>query len=109
MRSLTIRSAGITLWAPGSSSKRKFPAKAAPMFRREFLIKSMGAGAAAALPSFVGAQQLQPVNIVSTAGTTNVVIAALINRMGYFKQLGLTPNYITVADGNKVVAALISG
>lgn len=82
------------------------------MFRREFLIKSMGVGAAAAFSSFGRAQQsasLRPVNIVSTAGTTNVVIAALINRMGYFKELGLTPNYITVADGNKVVAALISG
>lgn len=84
------------------------------MLRRKFLIDGMGAAATAALslPFDSVAQQggaLKPVNIVSTAGTTNVVIASLINEMGYFKTLGIAPNYITVADGNKVVAALISG
>ncbi len=82
------------------------------MLRREFLFKSMAASAATALPHIVSAQStvaLKRINIVSTSGTTNLVLSALLNQMGYLRQLGVTPNYINVADGNKVVAALISG
>lgn len=83
------------------------------MLRRDFLVSGVRTGTAAlALARNSSAQQntaLKPVNIVSTAGTTNVVIAALISEMGYFKALGIVPNYLTVGDGSKVVAALISG
>src|SRR5579872_3991837 len=83
------------------------------MLRREFLVNGLTASTAAfALEGVSSAQQnaaLKPVNLVSTAGTTNTVIAALINEMGYFKALGIAPNYMTVGDGTKVVAALISG
>jgi ABC-type nitrate/sulfonate/bicarbonate transport system substrate-binding protein len=78
------------------------------MFRREFLLNGLAASATA----LASAQQTAApgtVNLVSTAGTTNTVIAALITEMGYFKALGIAPNYITVGDGTKVVAALISG
>lgn len=84
------------------------------MLRRQFLSDGAAAGAAATLilPGMACAQtgrRLDRVNIVSTAGTTNLVLAALIERMGYFTELGLAPNYLTVADGNKTVAALMSG
>lgn len=83
------------------------------MLRREFLFKGMAAGAATiALPGMTAAQKVAPlqrVNIVMTSGTTNLVLSSLISRMGYFKQFGIVPNIINVADGNKVVAALISG
>jgi ABC-type nitrate/sulfonate/bicarbonate transport system substrate-binding protein len=49
------------------------------------------------------------VNIVSTSGTTQLVLSALLNRMGYFTQFGVAANTVSVADGNKVVAALVSG
>lgn len=81
------------------------------MRRREFLV-SGSAASAAAFPAWAAQQRpagLRRVNIVSTAGTTQTVIAALIDRMGWFQALGIEANYLTVADGNKVVAALISG
>ena len=80
------------------------------MLRRQFL--SDGAACTLALPGVALAQaprRLERVNIVSTAGTTNLVLAALIEQQGYFTQLGISPNYLTVADGNKTVAALMSG
>ncbi len=84
------------------------------MLRREFLFKGIAACTAAtvALPRIASAQSATPpkqINIVSTSGTTNLVLSALINQMGYLKSLGVIPNFINVADGNKVVAALISG
>ncbi len=84
------------------------------MLRREFIFKSIAAGAAAACasPGKTSAQRVAPlqrINIVSTSGTTQLVQTALLKQMGYFTELGLTPNFINVADGNKVVAALISG
>ena len=74
------------------------------MLRRQFVVRGLAAGAAGA-----AAGALERVNIVATAGTTQLVLSALMTEMGYFTQLGLAPNYINVADGNKVVAALISG
>jgi ABC-type nitrate/sulfonate/bicarbonate transport system substrate-binding protein len=50
-----------------------------------------------------------PVTIVSTSGTTNLVLTALLRQQGYLQALGIEPTFINVADGNKVAAALISG
>ena len=84
------------------------------MQRREFLSKGAVASAGAlVLPGLVACSpkpaSLQTVNIVSTSGTTNLVLSQLLSDMGYLKEQGVTPNFINVADGNKVVAALISG
>jgi ABC-type nitrate/sulfonate/bicarbonate transport system substrate-binding protein len=84
------------------------------MLRREFLIGSVAAGAATlqSLPAMTAAASAAPlgqVNIVGTSGTTNLVNSALMTRMGYLAQLGVTPNFISVGDGAKVVAALVSG
>jgi ABC-type nitrate/sulfonate/bicarbonate transport system substrate-binding protein len=82
------------------------------MLRRDFLVRGLAAGAAVAAPGQASAQRSGTpgrVNIVSTSGTTQLVLTALLNQMGYLKDLGVTPNFINVADGNKVVAALISG
>ncbi len=84
------------------------------MLRREFLARGIAASAVApiARPGPASAQRAAPmqrINIVSTSGTTNLVISALINQRGYFRQLGIAPINVTVGDGSKVVAALISG
>jgi ABC-type nitrate/sulfonate/bicarbonate transport system substrate-binding protein len=80
------------------------------MLRRDLLRHGLAAGAVA---SFAGtassATKLERVNIVCTYGTTQLVLSALIKKMGYFAQFGLVPNIVNVADGSKVVAALISG
>ena len=84
------------------------------MLRREFLLNGLAAGAAvaSAAPTPAAAPRagaLERVNVVTTAGTTQLVLSALMSDLGYFAEFGLAPNIINVADGNKVVAALISG
>jgi ABC-type nitrate/sulfonate/bicarbonate transport system substrate-binding protein len=83
------------------------------MLRRQFLAQGIAAVAAAGALSQGACTRrsdpLQRVNIVSTSGTTQLVLTALLQQQGYFEQLGIAPNFINVADGNKVVAALISG
>lgn len=83
------------------------------MLRREFLYRTAAAGLVAGIGpvQHAFAQRAVPdkVTIVSTAGTTNRVIAQLIHDMGFFSEMGLEPENITVADGTKVVAALITG
>jgi ABC-type nitrate/sulfonate/bicarbonate transport system substrate-binding protein len=83
------------------------------MLRREFLARSVVAGAAAryALPATAAqsAGSLARVNIVGTSGTTTLVNSALLSRTGFLTQFGIAPNFVNVGDGSKVVAALISG
>ena len=89
------------------------------MHRRLLLTAAIGASATALAPArFLEAEGTLPVgredssghiNIVSTSGTTQLVLSALIRQMGYFEHLGFTARTVSVADGNKVVAALVSG
>ena len=76
------------------------------MQRRALLINGL---ATASLHGTAWAQGLRKVNIICTAGTTQLLLTALIERMGYFKDFGLDPTVINVSDGTKIVAALISG
>lgn len=84
------------------------------MQRREFLVTGLAAGttapfAPAARAAAAGMRPLQRINIVGTSGLTSLVNTALINRMGFLAEFGLAANFISVADGSKVVAALITG
>ena len=87
------------------------------MLRREFVVRGLNAAAAGAAVALCRRTPAatpvraspERVNIVATAGTTQLVLSALMAEMGYFAEFGLAPNTINVADGNKVVAALISG
>jgi NitT/TauT family transport system substrate-binding protein len=84
------------------------------MLRREFLITSVAASVAAQFssPTMAAVQSaapLQRINIVSTSGLTSLVNSALVSRMGFLTEFGVSPNFINVSDGNKVVAALITG
>jgi ABC-type nitrate/sulfonate/bicarbonate transport system substrate-binding protein len=84
------------------------------MLRRQFLFNTAaaGAGMASALPLAASCARAAPperVNIVLTSATTNLVLTALMEQTGYLAKLGIEPNFLTVADGNKVVAALVSG
>jgi ABC-type nitrate/sulfonate/bicarbonate transport system substrate-binding protein len=50
-----------------------------------------------------------PVNIVNTAGTFAATVQQLMKDRRYLEDLGLRPNFISVADGSKVIGALVSG
>jgi ABC-type nitrate/sulfonate/bicarbonate transport system substrate-binding protein len=78
------------------------------MRRREVLSGSVASVAGLAARDAPRAQDGR-VNIVCSAGTTQLMLTALITRMGYFRQVGLSPNIVNVSDGAKIVAALISG
>jgi ABC-type nitrate/sulfonate/bicarbonate transport system substrate-binding protein len=82
------------------------------MLRRQFLHRGLTAATGAILETARGPARsagLEPVKIVSTSGTTNLVLTALLRRQGYLQASGIDPTFINVADGSKVVAALISG
>lgn len=80
------------------------------MLRRELLTYGTAAAAAIALPAGASAApKSDRINIICTAGTTQYMLSALIQKMGYFTEFGLVPNIVNVTDGSKVVAALVSG
>ena len=50
-----------------------------------------------------------PVNIVNTASNSTMALQVLLKQQGYFDEVGLTPTTLNVADGSKLMGALISG
>jgi ABC-type nitrate/sulfonate/bicarbonate transport system substrate-binding protein len=50
-----------------------------------------------------------PVRIVNTAATFAVTVQQLIKDKGYLEQQGLQPSFLSVADGSKIIGALLSG
>jgi ABC-type nitrate/sulfonate/bicarbonate transport system substrate-binding protein len=49
------------------------------------------------------------VNVVNTAGNTNMVLAALLKQEGIFEQLGLDATMLHVSDGSKLIGSLLAG
>ncbi|MGH7033990.1 MAG: ABC transporter substrate-binding protein [Stellaceae bacterium] len=50
-----------------------------------------------------------PVNIVNTASNSTMALQVLLKQQGFFDEVGLTPTTLNVADGSKLMGALISG
>ena len=50
-----------------------------------------------------------PVRIVNTAATFAATVQQLMKDKGYLEQQGLQPSFLSVADGSKVIGALLSG
>jgi ABC-type nitrate/sulfonate/bicarbonate transport system substrate-binding protein len=50
-----------------------------------------------------------PVNIVNTASNSTMAVQVLLKQQGFFDEVGLTPTTLNVADGSKLMGALISG
>jgi len=50
-----------------------------------------------------------PVSIVNTTGNAALTLQHLIRQQGYFEELGLDPTMLSVADGSKLMGAIISG
>jgi ABC-type nitrate/sulfonate/bicarbonate transport system substrate-binding protein len=72
-----------------------------------------GGAAAAAFglvaPSPLRAADRLKINIVNTAGNTNVVLATVLKQEGFFEDLGLDANILHVSDGSKLIGSLLSG
>ena len=71
------------------------------------------AGAVAALgliaPRPLLAADRLKINLVNTAGNTNVVLATLLKQEGIFEELGLDASVVHVSDGSKLIGGLLSG
>jgi NitT/TauT family transport system substrate-binding protein len=52
---------------------------------------------------------LRPVRIVSAQGNQVVTMQELVKQQGYPEELGIDPEILTVGDGTKLIAALLSG
>jgi ABC-type nitrate/sulfonate/bicarbonate transport system substrate-binding protein len=65
------------------------------------------AGAGAALAQ--APRRKLAVNIVNTTGNAALTFQHLIRQQGYFEELGLDPTMLNVADGSKLMGAIISG
>ena len=52
---------------------------------------------------------LEPITIVSTAGAFAATVQQLMKDRGYLEEMGLKPTFLSVADGTKVISALIGG
>jgi len=56
-----------------------------------------------------GGAPLQQVNIVNTASNNTYTLQELLNQLGYLHDSGLQANTLNVADGSKLIGALLSG
>jgi ABC-type nitrate/sulfonate/bicarbonate transport system substrate-binding protein len=82
--------------------------------RRQVLLLGAAALASACSRSPSGTDQSaaasrKPVRIVNTAATFAVTIQQLIRDRGFLQQQGLQPTFLSVADGSKIIGALLSG
>jgi ABC-type nitrate/sulfonate/bicarbonate transport system substrate-binding protein len=61
-------------------------------------------------PAFAaGNSKLLPAAIITTAGSVTLVLDALMKQEGFFTQMGVDATTQSVADGSKVIAALLGG
>src|SRR5215471_11312342 len=52
---------------------------------------------------------LRPVRIASAQGNQVVTMQELVKSQGYLEEFGIAPEILTVGDGTKLIAALLSG
>jgi NitT/TauT family transport system substrate-binding protein len=77
--------------------------------RRDVLAGTAAVLGAVAAPYVARAQALKPINIISTQGKATQTLQELIKRKKYLEEMGLNPNMVYVADGSKLLGALLSG
>lgn len=85
---------------------------AAGLRRRDVLrFGTLGAlGLAAAWPGRAQAQaKLDHVSIVGTLANTTATLQELMRQEGFFQSMGLDAEFVNVADGSKLMGALLSG
>jgi ABC-type nitrate/sulfonate/bicarbonate transport system substrate-binding protein len=77
--------------------------------RRRVLALGSASLTAACTPRLGGAGRSEPVTIVGTTGTLAATVQQLMKDQRFLEQMGLRPTFLNVADGTKVVSALLSG
>ena len=81
------------------------------MARRQFLGYAgvLVATSAFDRPAFAQAKPGMRSNIANAAGATNLTLLQLIKQQKFLEEFGIDPNVVNVADGSKIVSALLGG
>src|SRR6266568_1590598 len=60
-------------------------------------------------PAFAQAKAGIRSNIANAAGATNLTLLQLMKQQKFLEEFGIDPNVVNVADGSKIVSALLGG
>lgn len=78
--------------------------------RRQFLTVAMGASVLGAQPHAESpASHAFPIRIANASGALNQTLAALMRQQRFLESFGLAPEVLQVADGTRILAAIVSG
>lgn len=95
--------------AAGAETAKSCIAAPCVFARREILkLGAAGLGIAFGAPLPASAQS-QTVNLVGAAATAGAALQDLMKSEGFFRKFGLEPNIVSVADGSKLMGAVIGG
>ena len=79
--------------------------------RRELLLAGAAAAAlgSSSLRAVQAANRPSPVTIANASGALNLTMAALMRQERFLESLGLAPRVLQVADGTRILGALVGG
>jgi ABC-type nitrate/sulfonate/bicarbonate transport system substrate-binding protein len=92
-----------------SAQYRSSNAKRTRLGRRDVLCGGAASAFGLFAPRPLRAADRLKINIVNTAGNTNVVLATVLKQEGFFEDLNLDANILHVSDGSKLIGSLLSG
>jgi ABC-type nitrate/sulfonate/bicarbonate transport system substrate-binding protein len=104
----SLPSSGLRLQAAGVDPAKSCAGAPCSFARREVLLGAAGLGIAfgAPLPALA---QSQTVNLVGAAATAGAGLQEIMRSEGFFKKFGVEPNVLNVADGSKMMGAVLGG
>ena len=81
------------------------------LLRRELLLGASGVAMLGWAPvrSALAATRPTPIKIANAGGALNLTMAALIRQQKFLESFGLVPDVMTVADGSRILAGIVSG
>jgi ABC-type nitrate/sulfonate/bicarbonate transport system substrate-binding protein len=86
------------------------PSRGPRLLARREILKLGAAGLGIAAGSSLSAlAQNQTVNLVGAAATAGAALQDLMKHEGFFRKFGIEPNIVSVADGSKLMGAVIGG
>jgi ABC-type nitrate/sulfonate/bicarbonate transport system substrate-binding protein len=92
-----------------SAQYRSSNGKRTRLGRRDVLCGGAASAFGLFAPRPLRAADRLKINIVNTAGNTNVVLATVLKQEGFFEDLNLDANILHVSDGSKLIGSLLSG
>ena len=82
------------------------------MTRRTALLSTLGGVSGLIASPMVlrqTARAADTINIVNTSGTSGMTLQALMKQQGFLDQMGITANFVNVADASRLMGSILSG